>query len=89
MLNLRNKLVANQELIIQKLDSLTKICTNTREFSDDEFLNVKLALNQANKHFDEISQRLNEMMSKINDLEEKHHFQIPVSKNIVIKYQVD
>jgi hypothetical protein len=76
LLNLRNKLIANQEIIIQKLDSLTKICTNTREFSDDEFLSVKLALNQANKHFDEISQRLNEMMNKIHDLEEKHHFQI-------------
>ena len=76
LFNLRDKLVANQMSIMEKLDHLISICKNTREFSDDEFLNVKHALTQANKHFEEISERLNLMMNKIRDLEDKHHFQI-------------
>jgi hypothetical protein len=84
LLNLRKKLVANQETIINKLDLVINICRNTREFSDDEFVNVKHALNQANRHFDEISKRLDEMMNKIHELEEKHHFQI--QKELEIEY---
>ena len=74
--NLRDKLVANQERMEKKLDNLIAICRDTHQFSDTEFVNVKHALTQANRHFDEISKRLDEMMAKIADLEEKHHVQI-------------